>query len=88
MALQRLLRHLAGPFGSGAGEAAAAAQRAMGRLRDLAPGLPLPRSPMLARLLADPAVLRGRRFANLVLADEIITAQQAEIDEMKALLAG
>ena len=57
--LQRLLRHLAGAFGSGAGEAAAAAQRAMGRLRDLAPGLPLPRSPMLARLLADPAVLEA-----------------------------
>jgi len=56
-ALQRLLRHLAGPFGTGAGEAAAAALRAMAGLRELAPRLDLPRSPMLARLLAEPAVL-------------------------------
>ena len=56
-ALQRLLRHLAGPFGVGEGEAAAAASRAMERLRALAPGLPLPRTPMLERLLAEPPVL-------------------------------
>ncbi len=55
--LQRLLRHLAGPFGTGEGEAAAAASRAMERLRALAGSLPLPRSPMLVRLLADPPVL-------------------------------
>ncbi len=54
MALQRLLRQLAGPFGTGAGEAAAAAARAMERLRGMAGALKLPRTPMLARLLADP----------------------------------
>jgi SAM-dependent methyltransferase len=57
MALQRLLRQLAGPFGTGAGEAAAAAARAMARLRGMAGALKLPRTPMLARLLADPPVL-------------------------------
>ncbi len=57
MALQRLLRQLAGPFGTGAGEAAAAAARAMVRLRAMARALKLPRTPMLARLLAEPAVL-------------------------------
>lgn len=52
--LQRLLRHLA------EGEASeAAAAHAMARLRALeaAGGLPLPRTPMLERLLADPPVL-------------------------------
>lgn len=52
--LQRLLRHLAG------GEASAeAAGHAMARLRALAEsgGLPLPRTPMLERLLAEPCVL-------------------------------
>jgi len=57
MALQRLLRQLAGPFGTGAGEAAAAAARAMARLRGMPSGLKLPRTPMLARLLADPPAL-------------------------------
>ncbi len=57
MALQRLLRQLAGPFGTGAGEAAAAAARAVARLRGMAGALKLPRTPMLARLLADPPVL-------------------------------
>lgn len=52
-ALQRLLRQLAGPFGTGAGEATAAAARAMARLRGMAEALKLPRTPMLARLLAE-----------------------------------
>jgi len=57
LALQRLLRLLAGPFGTGAGEATAAAARAMERLRGMAAALKLPRTPMLARLLAEPPVL-------------------------------
>lgn len=56
-ALQRLLRHLAGSFGSAPGQAEAAATHAMARLRVMAPTLPLRSSAMLARLLADPAVL-------------------------------
>lgn len=51
-ALQRLLCHLAGPFG--AGESEAAARHAMAQLRQVAPALPLARTPMLQRLLADP----------------------------------
>lgn len=54
-ALQRLLCHLAGPFG--AGESEAAAVQAIAHLRQVAPALPLARTPMLQRLLADPPQL-------------------------------
>ncbi len=54
LALQRLLRHLAGPITGGAGSAAAAASLAMERLRAMAPALKLHPSAMLARLLAEP----------------------------------
>ena len=53
-ALQRLLRHLASGHAGPAGDAAA---HAMARLRAMAPHLPLRRSAMLARLLAEPAML-------------------------------
>ena len=56
-ALQRLLRHLAGEAGGFAGAAEAAAQHAMQQLRGIANALPLPRTAMLQRLLADPPAL-------------------------------
>ena len=56
-ALQRLLRHLAGPIDGVPGGAQAAAARAMERLRSAAPVLPLLRTAMLQRLLAEPSVL-------------------------------
>ena len=54
LALQRLLRHLAGPISAEPGSAAAAASLAMERLRGMAPALKLHPSAMLTRLLADP----------------------------------
>ncbi|WP_424813038.1 class I SAM-dependent methyltransferase [Roseococcus sp. YIM B11640] len=56
-ALQRLLRHLAGPLGTSAEEVLAAAARAMDRLREIAPRLKLQPTPMLKRLLAEPVEL-------------------------------
>jgi len=53
LALQRLLRHLAGPIADGAGSAAAATL-AVEQLRAMAPALKLAPSRMLARLLAEP----------------------------------
>ncbi len=55
-ALQRLLCHLAGPLAAGGSESAAA--QAMAQLQQLAPALPLERTPMLQRLLANPPQLR------------------------------
>ncbi|WP_421988694.1 class I SAM-dependent methyltransferase [Roseococcus sp.] len=57
LALQRLLRHLAGPVGTLPGQAEAAAALAVERLRGMAEHLPLRDSPMRRRLLADPPVL-------------------------------
>jgi len=57
LALQRLLRHLAGPVGAQPGQAEAAAATALERLRGMAAHLPLRETPMLKRLLADPPVL-------------------------------
>jgi SAM-dependent methyltransferase len=58
-ALQRLLCHFAGPFGqAGVGGAEAAAELAMSRLRRFAPALPLPKTPMLQRLMASPPQLQ------------------------------
>ena len=53
--LQRLLRHLAGPFEAGGGSAAAA--RAMTAFRGMADALPLRRTAMRRRLEADPPQL-------------------------------
>ncbi|TCH99467.1 methyltransferase domain-containing protein [Roseococcus sp. SYP-B2431] len=57
LALQRLLRHLAGPVGAHPGQAEAAAAMALERLRGMAGHLPLRETPMLKRLLADPPVM-------------------------------
>ena len=62
--LQRLLRHLAGP-----GRDEAAAARAMARLREIGPALPLQPSVMLTRLLAEPAVLEPGFIAHEFLTD-------------------
>lgn len=57
LALQRLLRHLAGPVGTHPGQAEAAAASALERLRGMAEHLPLPKTAMLKRLVAEPPVL-------------------------------
>lgn len=84
LGLQRLLRHLAGPFGTAPGEAEAAAARAMQRLRDVAPTLPLADSAMLRRLLADPPALEPAFVAH-----EFLTAHWRPVfhDDLCAALA-
>ncbi|MEI6158487.1 MAG: class I SAM-dependent methyltransferase [Roseococcus sp.] len=69
LALQRLLRQLAGPPGRGPGQSEAAAAQAMARLREMAPALPLQPSPLLTRLLAEPPVLESAFVAHEFLTD-------------------
>ena len=84
LALQRLLRHLAGRFGTASGEAEAAAARAVHRLREVAPSLPLSPTPMLRRLLADPPALEAGFVAH-----EFLTAHWRPVfhDDLRAALA-
>lgn len=68
VALQRLLRQLAG-LGRDGANSVTAAERAMAQLRRVAVDLPLPQTAMLQRLLSDPPMLEPAFVAHEFLTD-------------------